>query len=125
MYEYKQELCSKLKAEYYVKSIKMLYNWSFDTDENMSNYIENLGIIEYKASILSLLRNKARINSRIDFILSFLQDCTEYNADRINALNDLKMILLVCTKNQAIKIYSIVARTAKDVSKELAILETF
>ena len=125
MYEYKLELCSKLKAEYYVKCIKTLYNWSFATDENILNYLKNLGITEYKTEILSLLQNKARINSKIDFLLSFLLDFTGDNTDRINALNELKMILLVCNKNQAIRIYSIVARTAKDVSKELSILETF
>lgn len=124
MYEYRQELCSKLKAEYTIKFIKMLYNWSFEPEENILNYIDTLGLREYKTTILSLLHNKARINSRIDLILSFLQDCTD-DSERVNALNELKIFLLVCNKTQAIKIYSIVARTAKDVSKELSILETF
>ena len=124
MNEDKMSQCAKMKAEYFIKCVKMLYNWSCDNEEKQENYINALGLNEYKTAILGLLRNKARINSKIDFILNYLLDNPVHD-DRINALNELKIILLVCNKIQAIKIYSIVARTAQDIKQELNILETF
>lgn len=124
MYEYKIDFCAKLKTEYYIKAIKTLYNWSFDIDENLDRYIDALGMNEYKTEIISLLHNKARLDPHINYILSYLQDFTKHE-DRTNSLRELKLILLVCNKTQAIKIYSIVVRTAEDLQKDLNAIETF
>ena len=124
MYEYKIEFCARLKAEYCVKAIKTLYNWSFDVDENLDSYIESLGISEYKPEIMTLLQNKARIDSHVNNMLAFLHNA-KTSEDRTNILRELKVILLVCNKTQAIKIYSNVSRTSKDLLKDLNDLETF
>lgn len=119
------EFCARLKAEYYIKNIKMLYNWSRMTENSIFECLNALGLFDYIDAIKWLLLNKAKLDAEINNTISdFAKEDLTPN-ERAHALNRLKIALIVCNKNQAVKIISSIVLYSNNPKEDINYLSTF
>ena len=121
----KMKICSRLKAEYYVKIIKMLYNWSNIQERNIVEYVTALGLFEYTESLEWLLAHKSTLNAAININLSELPNNSRGTLEYNKILDRLKVALVVCNKTQAVKILSSVAHYSSNPKDDINYLGTF
>ena len=119
------KFCTNIKTEYYKRNIKMLYNWSNIPEHDILNYLDVLGLIAYRPAIKWLLSNKARLDAEININISELLNNMRGTAEYTRILDCLKVALIVCNKNQAIKILSSIVLYSSNPKEDISNLNTF
>lgn len=118
------EFCESMKKDYYSRCIKMLYEWSLTTEDDIKRHVNALGLFDYNPSITWLLSNKTTLNAQIQFALGALFKCPDF--DSYHAILDkLKVALVVCNKNQAITILTAITLNSSDPKHDIQYLSTF
>lgn len=121
----KLEYCARLKHEYYIKNIKMLYNWSKSVDRCPSELLVALGMFEHVEAIEWLLNNKSTLNAAIDTNINQLPNSSRGTLKYNTILDRLKVALVVCNKTQAIKILSSIVLYSNNPKEDIENIETF
>ena len=117
--------CTTIKTEYYKRNIKMLYNWSSMSIDEIETHLDALGLYDHKDGIIWLLTNKAGLNIEIDTQTSILiQNQIDQN-ERSKILDKMKVALIVCNKSQAIKILSSIALSSNNIEDEIENMNIF
>lgn len=119
------DFCQRLKKDYYVKNIKMLYSWSRMTEDEILKHINALGLFEHIGAIKWLLTHKvnldAEINKHITIIFNGAQTKQEYG----ETLDFLRVALVVCNKTQAIKILSSIVLYSDNPKEDIENINLF
>lgn len=121
----KLEFCARLKCEYYIKNIKMLYNWSHIPEDDIYSYLDALGITEYRDALKWLLTRKSVLNVQLNIAVRSLFEYQRGTAEYINILNRLKVALVVCNKTQAVTILTSIAQYSSNPKDDIKYLTTF
>lgn len=116
--------CESLKKDYYTRCIKMLYSWSFMTEDVIVKHVKALGLFDYIQPVTWLLSNKSKLNSEIMFLLGDLAKCSDFDGYHV-ILDRLKVALVVCNKTQAITILTAITLNSSDPKHDLYYLSTF
>lgn len=119
------EFCTRLKCEYYVKNIKMLYNWSHIPERATIEYLTALGMFEYTEAIKWLLDHKADLNAQINMNIRALSENQRWTIEYNKILNHLKVALVVCNKTQAVTILTSIAQYSSNPKDDIKYLTTF
>lgn len=121
----KLEFCARLKCEYYIKNIKMLYNWSHIPEDVILDYLDALSLIGYRDAIKWLLTHKSTLNAQINMNIRALSENQRGTAEYNKILDRLKVALLVCNKNQAVTILESVSVYSSNPKDDIKYLTTF
>ena len=121
----KIEFCARLKCEYYIKNIKMLYNWSRIPERTAIEYLTALGMFEYTEPIEWLLDHKVDLNAQINMNIRALSENQRGTADYNKILDRLKVALIVCNKTQAVSILTSVSIYSSNPKDDIKYLTTF
>ena len=119
------KFCARLKCEYYIKNIKMMYNWSHIPEDDIYSYLDALGVAEYRDAIKWLLIRKSVLNVQINIAISSLPKYQRGTTEYINILNRLKVALVVCNKTQAVTILTSIAQYSSNPKDDIKYLTTF
>ena len=119
------EFCARLKCEYYIKNIKMMYNWSHIPEDDIYSYLDALGVSEYRDAIKWLLTNKASLDADININIGIFASEDSTQSEKGHALDRLKVALVVCNKTQAIKILSSIVLYSNNPKEDIENIETF
>lgn len=119
------EFCARLKCEYYVKNIKMLYNWSHIPEDAILDYLDALSLIAYRDAIKWLLTHKSTLNAQIHMNIRALSENQRGTAEYNRILDRLKVALLVCNKNQAVTILASASVYSSNPKDDIKYLTTF
>lgn len=119
------DFCQRLKKDYYVKNIKMLYSWSRMTEHEILEHINALGLFDHINALKWLLTNKANLNAEINKnIRNFVkEDSTQI--ERGQALDNLRVALVICNKTQAVTILTSIAQYSSNPKDDIKYLTTF
>ena len=119
------EFCARLKCEYYIKNIKMLYKWSNVPEDDIYSFLDVLGVSEYRDAIKWLLTRKPVLNVQINIAIKSLLEYQRGTTEYINILNRLKVALVVCNKTQAVTILTSIAQYSNNPKEDIKYLTTF
>lgn len=118
------DFCQRLKKEYYVKNIKMLYSWSRMTEDEIFETINALGLFDHIDAIKWLLTNKARLDAEININIGIFANENQTKNEKLHALDRLKIALIICNKTQAIKILSSIVLYSNNPKEYIENIET-